>query len=141
MATAREGHDPDLVFCVNADYAGDYESDEQVAASTDGGLRAGPYLPPRTKRRVSSAQNANIKGGAQLPVSPTCNVSSPSIPDAGARVAGCPVEAVPSLAMQCIGRLSFCELIWANRNGKKRTCAGMHATEESACAPGPENSA
>ncbi|BDA44550.1 hypothetical protein COCOBI_06-0260 [Coccomyxa sp. Obi] len=44
------------------EYAGDYESDEHVAASTDGGgLRAGPYLPPR-KRRVPSA-NGSMRGG------------------------------------------------------------------------------
>ena len=39
-----------------------------MAASTDDGLRAGPYLPPRNKRRVPSA-NGSVRGGVgALPV-------------------------------------------------------------------------
>ncbi|KAK9908530.1 hypothetical protein WJX75_009252 [Coccomyxa subellipsoidea] len=50
------------------EYAGDYESDEHLPGSADGGLRVGPYLPPRTKRRIPSAPaNGTMKGGAQLP--------------------------------------------------------------------------
>ncbi len=52
----------------DAEYAGDYESDEHVAASTDGGLRAGPYLPPRNNRRVPSANGSARGGVGPLPV-------------------------------------------------------------------------
>lgn len=57
--------------CFFPEYTGDYESDEPVGGSTDGAPR-GPYLPPRSKRRVSSA-NGIARANAPLPVSDSYN--------------------------------------------------------------------
>lgn len=81
VAALNRNEKPDVCFVSLAEYAGDYESDEHLPGCADGGLRAGPYLPPRTKRRIPSAPaNGTIKGGAQLPVSLSCSICPPALP-------------------------------------------------------------